>query len=58
MQRFARAEGVDELLVKACNRGSLLDAFKPYLHQRFNAGCTDAARLTEEITAMGDLGQP
>lgn len=26
---------VDELLAKARNRGSLLDRFKPYLHERF-----------------------
>jgi transposase len=56
VQRFARAETIDELLAKARNRGSLLDRFKPYLHERFNAGCTDAARLTEEITAMGYRG--
>jgi transposase len=56
VQRFARATTVDELLAKARNRGSLLDRFKPYLHERFNAGCTDAARLTEEITAMGYRG--
>jgi hypothetical protein len=34
VQRFARAATVDELLVKATGRSSLLDAFKPYLHQR------------------------
>jgi transposase len=56
VQRFARADSIDELLAKARNRGSLLDAFKPHLHERFNAGCTDAARLTEEITAMGYRG--
>jgi transposase len=56
VQRFARAATVDELLAKARNRGSLLDRFKPYLHERCNAGCTDAARLTDEITAMGYRG--
>jgi transposase len=56
VQRFARARNVDELLVKTRNRGSLLDAFKPYLHQRFNTGHTDAAQLTQEITAMGYRG--
>ncbi len=56
VQRFARANNMDELLAKARNRGSLLDRFKPYLHERFNAGCTDAARLTEEIIAMGYRG--
>jgi hypothetical protein len=38
VQRFARSETVDVLLVKAGNRGSLLDPFKPYLHEQFNAG--------------------
>jgi transposase len=56
VQRFARAVTVEELLAKAHNRGSLLDRFKPYLHERFNAGTTDAARLTEEISAMGYRG--
>jgi len=56
VQRFVRSEDIDELLATARNRDSLLDAFKPYLHDRFNAGHTDAARLTEEITAMGYRG--
>jgi transposase len=56
VQRFAHADSIDELLTKARNRGSLLDAFKPYLHERFNGGCTDAARLTEEIVAIGYRG--
>jgi len=37
------AHNVEQLLGKARSRGSLLDAFKPCLHQRFNAGCTEAA---------------
>jgi len=56
VQRFARAVTVDELLVKARHRGTLLDRFKPYLHEQFNAGHTDAARLTEQIAAMGYRG--
>jgi transposase len=56
VRRFARAERVEELLVKARSRSSLLDAFKPYLHERFTAGCTDAAALTAEITALGFRG--
>ncbi|WP_133169439.1 hypothetical protein [Rhodococcus opacus] len=35
---------------------SLLDEFKPHLHERFNAGCTDAARLTLEIVGLGYCG--
>lgn len=56
VQRFARADDVEQLLGKARSRGSLLDPFKPYLHERFNAGCTDAAQLTTEITERGYRG--
>ncbi len=53
VQRFARAGDVEELLGKARSRGSLLDPFKPYLHERFNNGCTDATQLTKEIIELG-----
>jgi transposase len=56
VQRFARATSVEELLVKSQTRDSLLDAFKPYLHQRWNAGSRDAAALTVEIAALGYRG--
>jgi transposase len=56
VRRFARAERVDQLLGKARSRGSVLDAYKSYLHERFNAGCTDAAALTAEIAALGYRG--
>ena len=56
VRRFATASAVDELLIKTLERASLIDAFKPYLHQRWAQGCTDAARLTEEITAQGYRG--
>jgi transposase len=51
--RFARADTVDELLVKAVNRTSRLDRFKPYVNQRWNEGCHDAARLHTELQALG-----
>jgi transposase len=56
VRRFTRAAEVDELLGKAGSRGSMLDPFKPYLHERFNAGHTDAAALTDQIKALGYRG--
>src|SRR5262245_24525410 len=56
VQRFARAASVDEILVKAVNRESKLDPFKPYLHQRWNQGITDAAVLPAELRARGWAG--
>ena len=56
VQRFARAASVDELLVKATSRESRLDEFKPYLHQRWNEGITDAAVLHAELRERGWAG--
>lgn len=44
--------GVEGLLPSLLNRPLLLDAFKPYLHQRFNAGYTDAAALTAAVCRL------
>ena len=51
--KFAQAASIDELLVKATTRPSILDPFKPYLGQRWNDGITSAATLHEEIRARG-----
>jgi transposase len=55
VRRFADATSIDALLVHT-RRDTLIDAFKPYLHDRFNQGCTDASRLFTEITAQGFTG--
>jgi hypothetical protein len=53
VRRFARAASPEELLV--CDgtgqRASILDEHAPYLHQRWNSGCTNAALLWREIRA-------
>jgi transposase len=54
--KFASAASIDELLVKATGRPSILDPFKPYLGQRWNDGITSAAALHEEIRARGWTG--
>ncbi len=56
MQRFARAPDVAGLLVKATSRETRLDPFKPYLHQRWNEGITDASVLHAELQARGWQG--
>ncbi|MGV4926600.1 ISL3 family transposase [Streptomyces sp. BHT-5-2] len=56
VRRFARATSIDELLVKATNRASILDPYTAHLHQRWNEGCRDSAQLHAEIGALGFPG--
>lgn len=56
VRRFARATSVDGLLVKAANRQSILDGYKPHLHQRWNEGCHDIPRLHREVQELGFPG--
>ncbi|WUE08667.1 transposase [Nonomuraea sp. NBC_00507] len=60
VRRFARAADPGELLVRSAPgiRPSPLDGYTDYLHHRWNQGCHNAARLTEEIIALGYRGSP
>jgi transposase len=55
VRRFAEAATIDELLVNT-RRDSLIDDYRPYLHQRWNEGCTDANTLHQEIRQLGFTG--
>jgi DNA-binding NarL/FixJ family response regulator len=52
VRRFVRAASLEQLQAKTLQRASLLDGYTDYLHQRWAQGCTDAAALTKEITAL------
>ncbi|MFI7449661.1 ISL3 family transposase [Nonomuraea sp. NPDC049714] len=60
VRRFARADSPEELLVNdgTGRRPRLLDAFEPYLRQRWNAGYTNAEQLYQELRAQGYQGRP
>ena len=57
VRRFYRATNVEELLAKPrTGRPSVLDAYQPYLHDRCNAGITNASTLYQQITEQGYCG--
>lgn len=58
VRRFAHATNPEELLVNdgTGQRPSMLEQHKPYLHQRWNDGYTDATRLWQEIRDRGYPG--
>jgi transposase len=56
VRRFARADSVEELLVKAVNRTSILDGYTAHLTSRFIAGETNANVLHTEIRSLGFTG--
>lgn len=56
VRRFAQAENADELIARTLDRDTLLDAHKPYLHQRWNQGCRDIAVLHTELEQRGYRG--
>ncbi|WP_458091384.1 ISL3 family transposase [Streptomyces malaysiensis] len=52
--RFSRATTPEEMFTGQWqNRATKLDAYKPYLDQRWQEGCTNAWKLWEEIKEQG-----
>lgn len=56
VRRFLEATSVAQLLAKTASQATLLDEYKPYLHQRWNAGYTNVSQLMNEIRAQGYRG--
>ena len=57
VRRFYRAGSAGELLAKTKDgRPSVLDEYKPYLHQRWNEGCTNVRQLHAELRDQGYRG--
>jgi Transposase len=57
VQRYARAATWEELVDgKWQNRPSALGPFKPYLHQRWQQGCTNGVQLHAELEERGYQG--
>jgi transposase len=57
VRRFYRAQAAEELLAKIkYGRPSLLDDYKPFLHQRWNEGCTNVRQLHAELRDRGYRG--
>ena len=51
------AESADELVAASlAGWPSMLDDFKPHLHQRWNEGCTNIQQLHREVRALGFRG--
>jgi len=56
-RRYYRAASVDEVVAGTLTGWpSKLDDHKPFLHQRWNSGCTNIGQLHREITTRGYRG--
>ena len=60
VRRYARANTPEALMIGQWQAGRprLLDPFQPYLLRRLAEGQSNAARLYEELTALGYRGSP
>ncbi|MFJ9251118.1 ISL3 family transposase [Streptomyces sp. NPDC101776] len=57
VRRYAHAATPeDATLGTGSRRYGQIHAYSPYLHRRWNEGCTDAARLHAEIVELGFIG--
>ena len=57
VRRYYRAASVDEVVAGTLTGwSSRLDNYKPFLHQRWNSGCTNIGQLHREVTALGYRG--
>jgi transposase len=57
VRRYYRAASVDEVVAGTLTGWpSKLDDYKPFLHQRWNSGCTNIGQLHREVTALGYCG--
>jgi transposase len=56
VRKFARAATAGQVITGPSPRSSSIDRFAPYLQQRWDQGCTDAAQLFAEIQAQGYPG--
>jgi transposase len=57
VRKYYYTASVDDILAKARDgRGSVLEPFKPYLHDRVNVGIANGSRLFREIQAQGYTG--
>jgi transposase len=56
VHRFAHAASADELMDGATGKESKPDPFRPYIHQRWNEGLTDATAVHAELRERGFTG--
>ena len=56
VRKFMRAATAGQVTAGPRPPSSGIDRFAPYLHERWNQGCTDAAQLHAEIQAQGYRG--